>query len=1185
MANDNNDVEIRITGSVDPSLAASTSAAKSAMYDLGSAAQAVTGQHLAMVQAVKSGQLSLDELKAALGSSAEAKKSFAIVTGILNEAQTAEAVTADKAAVSVTNLSRAEAQALASRLALTKQQFGDETAAAAATFAFQQRMTKQRIAEAAAEQVAIERAAAAEAAAYEKAAAEEAAQLERMATLRAQQAGSNFLNDVNAATGVTGGQTKSARESMAVFVAEQELAAQAAMETAKAEAAAAAAAEAEAAAQGRVVTAAVPLYAARQRLEGALAAANARLAAGTITEEQNAAVVAAATNTYNRKVEALLKAGQAIQLETGEIVANTEATAINTVVNDANAFSLENLGKKFASGRSAMELEAGTRAILTGNMGRLASATAVEATRLDLLKYALNPTTLSVVALGAAFGYLAYQEYAQAKAAESVAEAFALTNRAAIYTEEAVRQEIDELDAMPGVSRKAAQALVEFDATHADVNSRLAQAINQLIPEYVKAFGKDAPQALNKMKESLAEIEHSSPEEAIRQFEKLNRDFLNLKPAEAQAIEGMLELGDSIGAVNRILADLASNGGGHINDLDGQLAKAEKSLEDAKVVAAGLTQELRYAGTAASGVAIALAGANTKVAELEARVKQLQAMKSEPNQGEDPADAYAKSHATLLSLRDSALRAKDAVAELHREMEVRRKNNPDDAEVKDYYANQAKRDADLMHKMDPGDFKKTKGPGQVAVWTEELRAQEIAENDFFGDRIKAELDFWTKKVDMTKAGSKEQLEVQGKIYEAQKQLARQAYEDHIASLDEQITADKENWAAEQADWKSKIAYIELRFGDESKEYKEAYKGFEEAQRQHEHVMLQIQMDAAKEGLAELRNTLATNRSIREADAHQAESAINYKAEYSPNPLAKVQAAQQIAALNKQTALQNIKDMEDEHVAADQLLQDDINAAKKGTVEYQKAVDAKKLADVQFANQHRQLMDQMANQERADLQKVQQAWHGVVDPMVKTTGNQIMGLIKGTESWGQALENIGEQALSMVVDAIERMVEQWIVNLIVGRTAQAATAEAQVISNAAVAGSAGVASMAAAPFPIDLGAPAFGAAMMTDALGYAAMASLDTGTNYVPSDMVAQIHEGERIIPKADNAALMGALAQQSMTNNRGGDMHNDFGVHLYGDADKMDGRKIVRALEGAQTHFSRLLKGMHRNGHFSYASR
>ena len=37
-------------------------------------------------------------------------------------------------------------------------------------------------------------------------------------------------------------------------------------------------------------------------------------------------------------------------------------------------------------------------------------------------------------------------------------------------------------------------------------------------------------------------------------------------------------------------------------------------------------------------------------------------------------------------------------------------------------------------------------------------------------------------------------------------------------------------------------------------------------------------------------------------------------------------------------------------------------------------------------------------------------------------------------------------------------------------------------------------------------------------------AFDVGTNYVPGDMLAQVHKGERIIPAADNAALMDALS-------------------------------------------------------------
>lgn len=44
-------------------------------------------------------------------------------------------------------------------------------------------------------------------------------------------------------------------------------------------------------------------------------------------------------------------------------------------------------------------------------------------------------------------------------------------------------------------------------------------------------------------------------------------------------------------------------------------------------------------------------------------------------------------------------------------------------------------------------------------------------------------------------------------------------------------------------------------------------------------------------------------------------------------------------------------------------------------------------------------------------------------------------------------------------------------------------------------------------------------------------SFDVGTNYIPNDMMAMVHEGERIIPKADNAELMRRLDQNNQSAN------------------------------------------------------
>jgi hypothetical protein len=128
--------------------------------------------------------------------------------------------------------------------------------------------------------------------------------------------------------------------------------------------------------------------------------------------------------------------------------------------------------------------------------------------------------------------------------------------------------------------------------------------------------------------------------------------------------------------------------------------------------------------------------------------------------------------------------------------------------------------------------KGAKGPDVVSQWQEQLHQQEVASGEFFKDQTAAELAFWQGKLTETKAGSKDWIDVQSKIYDAEKTLERDDYQNHLASLNERIEADRDNWSKEQADWNEKLAFIKGKFGEESSEYKNAYREMEAAQREH-----------------------------------------------------------------------------------------------------------------------------------------------------------------------------------------------------------------------------------------------------------------------------------------------------------------------------------------------------------------
>jgi hypothetical protein len=559
-----------------------------------------------------------------------------------------------------------------------------------------------------------------------------------------------------------------------------------------------------------------------------------------------------------------------------------------------------------------------------------------------------------------------------------------------------------------------------------------------------------------------------------------------------------------------------------------------------------------------------------------------------------------------------------------------------------------------------------KGPSIVSEWQEQLHAAEIMSNDFFGDQTQRELDFWESKVGLTKKGSKEWLDVESKIYQAQKTLARQGYEEHLADLNDQIEADHNNWQKVQKDWDEKLAYIKSKFGEQSAEYQNAHREFLRAERQHQDQMFQAERDGEKKQLDQLKSHLSAMRAIRQTDAGASEAAIRDKE--LGNPLGEAEAAREIAQLHQQLNLQEIADLETTYNSENALLAAQVDRAKLAYTEdskqYKDAVSSKLKADQDYADAKARLESQTNAQSIQDILAVKQAYHTYIDGVVGSTVSGLVGVAGYTQTWKQAVLGVYNSLLGSINQILTKMVTNWIVRHVfmtaaqraqlavqaaqhtaaegvktaatttgvaartgiestgffakllgmlgihlgahtateAGKTAattagatarataeglslaaaaiaQRAAAAAQIPVLAGLAGAGGVASMAAAPFPIDLGAPAFGASMAAAAVSFGAMATLAVGTNEVPNDMIAQIHAGERIIPAADNRALMSAINDNGIGPSRqaSGDTTNqhNYNYHDY------SGRATPQDIYARRGALAKAIMQAKREGHFA----
>lgn len=128
--------------------------------------------------------------------------------------------------------------------------------------------------------------------------------------------------------------------------------------------------------------------------------------------------------------------------------------------------------------------------------------------------------------------------------------------------------------------------------------------------------------------------------------------------------------------------------------------------------------------------------------------------------------------------------------------------------------------------------------------------------------------------------------------------------------------------------------------------------------------------------------------------------------------------------------------------------------------------------------------------------------------------------------GSALKDVARSALSEIISGLAKLGIQEVINLTMG-TAAATAATAAGVAQATTLASAWAPAAFAASVASFGAADAIGGAAyvsgLASAIALSAIPKFDVGTNSVPNDMLAFVHQDERIIPAADNRELMDTL--------------------------------------------------------------
>lgn len=445
-------------------------------------------------------------------------------------------------------------------------------------------------------------------------------------------------------------------------------------------------------------------------------------------------------------------------------------------------------------------------------------------------------------------------------------------------------------------------------------------------------------------------------------------------------------------------------------------------------------------------------------------------------------------------------------------------------------------------------------PDRLSDWENQLEQRRLAldklndaENTFREMSKGEEADYWQAILDRGGLSTKERQQVEAKYLAATLASKKEGFEALIA-------AERTEMAEAKANGQKRIDLAQLIENQIAHAYGANSKEAEAAKRER----IRTEQEVGQE---RVRTAQAAAQRIADADLWLADM--------------EEQAAQHRAEMGRETQGQLIRDeqrFEDQRyeirLAALRAQLQALALSPLDSPEAKRTLDEK---IEQLERQHQQKMGQLRGQ--AELQATARTRNGI-QGVSSAWGQALSRMATLQAGFGSTIKSLWQGITGAIsgalAEVIQNYISRWITAMAIKHGLMKADQMAGVSAEVAKAGAGGVASMAAAPFPLNMGAPGFGAAMAAAAAAFGAVPQYAVGAWELPSDHLAQVHKGEMIIPRP--------FAEDLRANGSMGGGHTFNGPVIMGDLHAIDTQSSAQFLMRNKHHVVAAAASGYRDG-------